>query len=144
MDRIIHSVEVSTIIHATENPESVQRALETVLPTQMKQQFTKRYVNGHHGNPIITVTAKLTLNSDIEQFVQHFVPKLSYDEKLEIASDLSLFSDSEGNLYIRVDKQACINGTIRLTEDDPIRVKVKFNRFGGETGKSMKHFLGLE
>jgi RNA binding exosome subunit len=144
VQRNIHSVEVSTIIHATENPDKVQAALGAVIPVELKEKFTKRYVTGHHGNPIVTVTAKLTRPADIDQFVKHFVPKLPSDVKLEIASNLNVFSDSEGNLYIRVDKQACLSDTIRLADDDPIRIKMKFSRFSGETGESMKQFLGLE
>jgi len=141
LDRIIQSVEISTIIHATEDPEKVQTALDTVLPCTLRQQFTRRYVEGHHGNPITTVNAKLTKPADILQFTNHFISKLQRIERLKITRDLTLHSDADGNLYIRVDKQTASQGTVQLSEDDPIRVKIKFSRLGGKTEELMKKFL---
>jgi RNA-binding protein len=141
LDRIIQSVEISTIIHATEDPEKVQTALDTVLPYTLRQLFTRRYVEGHHGNPIITVNAKLTKPTDINQFTNHFIPKLQHIERLKITRDLTLHSDADGNLYIRVDKQTASQGTVQLSEDDPIRVKIKFSRLSRKTEELMKKFL---
>lgn len=98
-------------------------------------------MEGHHGNPIVTVNAKLTKLTDVKQFTNHFIPKLQHIERLKITRDLMLHSDTDGNLYIRVDKQTASQGTVQLSEDDPIRVKIKFNRLSGKTEELMKKFL---
>jgi hypothetical protein len=141
LERIVQSVEISTIIHATEDPGKVQVALDTVFPPALRKLFTRRYLEGHHGNPIVTINAKLTKAADIKQFTQHFLPKLPYDEKVNILRDLNLLTDAEGNLFIRVDKQSAFQGLIRLTEHDPIRVKIKFSRLSGKTEVLVKKFL---
>jgi len=144
LERIVQSVEISTIIHATENPEKVQVALDTVFPTTLRKLFTRRYLEGHHGNPIVTVNAKLTKAADIKLFTQHFLPKLSHGEKLNLLRDLNLLTDAEGNLFIRVDKQSAFQGLMQLTEQDPIRVKIKFSRLSGKTEVLVKKFLEAE
>ena len=145
MERPVQSVEISTIIHATEDPEKVQVALTTVLPPTLSKLTTRRYLEGHHGNPITTLIAKLTKSADIRQFTQHFLPKLPRNERLRIVRDLNLLTDEEGNLFIRVDKQSAFRGILTLTEhDDPIRVKIKFSRFSGKTNGLINSFLEFE
>ncbi|MGO9646376.1 MAG: RNA-binding domain-containing protein [Candidatus Bathyarchaeia archaeon] len=144
MERIVQSVEISTIIHATEDPEKAQVALDTIFPPTLRKLFTRRYLEGHHGNPIVTVNAKLTKAADIKLFTQHFLPKLPHDEKLKIVRDLNLLTDAEGNLFIRVDKQSAFQGLMQLTEHDPIRVKIKFSRLSGKTEVLVKKFLEPE
>ena len=145
MERTVQSVEISTIIHATEDPEKVEVALTTVMPSLFSKLTTRKHLEGHHGNPITTLNAKLTKSADIRQFTQHFLEKLPRDERLRIVRELNLLTDEEGNLFIRVDKQSAFRGMLTLTEhDDPIRVKIKFSRFSGKTEGLVKGFLEVE
>ena len=116
-------------------------ALDMVFPTTLRKLFTRRYLEGHHGNPIVTVNAKLTRAIDIKLFTQHFLPKLPHGEKLALLRDLTLLTDAEGNLFIRVDKQSAFQGLLKLTERDPIRVKIKFSGLSGKTELLVKKFL---
>jgi RNA binding exosome subunit len=136
---LIQSVELSTIAHATEDPSKVDKALQNMLQ-DIHQPFTRRYLEGHHGNPIVKIEAKLAYE-DASQFAYMLIHKLSKSERLIILRDLQLHSDDDGNLYIRVDKQRLLQGTLQIAEDDPIRVKIKFNRLMGDCKKSMMQFL---
>jgi len=145
-ERMVHSVEISTIAHATENLDKVNAALRFILPDQLKAKeiFTRKHMQGHHGNPIVTLDARFTKPADVEQFLNHFITLLSRSERLSIERDLGLYSDEEGNLFIRVDKQQAFRGTIELGGEDPIRVRLKFTRFSGEAKERMKRFLESE
>lgn len=145
-EHAVHSVEISTIAHATDDLEKVQGALHVILPNSLKERqvFTRRYLLGHHGNPIVTFDAKLTRPTETNEFTQHFLRQLSRSEKLQIERDLELHSDDEGNLYIRIDKQQAFRGTVALGEEDPIRVRIKFNRLSGKAIELMKAVLELE
>lgn len=134
----IQSVELSTIAHATEDPIKVGKALQNLLQ-DIHQQFTRHYLEGHHGNPIVKIEAKLT-DENASQFACSLVRKLSKSERLILLRDLKLHSD-DGNLYIRVDKQRLLQGALQIAKDDPIRVKIKFNRLIGDCKKSMMLFL---
>jgi RNA binding exosome subunit len=139
----IQSVEISTIAHATDDLDKVQIALNHLLPDSLKgrQLFTRRYVEGHYNNPIVTFAARLTNPSEIEEITSFLLNQLPKSEKLSIEKDLSLNSDSEGNLYLRVDKQQAFNGTITISDEDSIRIKLKFSRFGGHVTDLMLKYL---
>jgi len=139
----IQSVEISTIAHATDDLEKVQIALNHLLPDSLRgrQLFTRRYVEGHYNNPIVTFAARLTNPSEIEEITSFLLSQLPKSEKLSIEKDLSLNSDSEGNLYLRVDKQQAFNGTITISNEDSIRIKLKFSRFGGHVIDLMLKYL---
>jgi hypothetical protein len=142
----IQTVEISTIAHATDDLEKVQTALTRLIPDTLKgrQLFTRRYLQGHYGNPIITFEARLTKPSEIGAFTNFFLSQLSHKDKLVIQRDLRLYSDADGNLYIRIDKQQTFRGNIQLGEEDPIRVRMKFTRFTGQATDLMIKYLESE
>ncbi len=142
-DQVVQSVEISTIAHATDDLEKVQAALGTILPDSLRERqlFTRKYMEGHHRNPIVTFDARLTKPSEVNEFVSYFLSQLSKSEKLLIERDLALYSDSDGNLYIRIDKQQAFRGTVELGDEDPIRVRLKFSRLSGQITELMKTIL---
>ena len=141
--RTIQSVEISTIAHATDDLDKVNAALRTILPEALRQRevFTRKYMHGHHNNPIVTFDARLTKPGDVEQFASNFVSHLGKSERSLIERDLDLYSDDEGNLYIRIDKQQAFRGTVELGDEDPIRVRLKFTRLSGDSKALMKKLL---
>jgi RNA binding exosome subunit len=142
----VQSVEISAIAHATDNLEKVQAALTTVLPESLRgrQLFTRRYLEGHYRNPITTFEARLTKHADVDLFTSNLFHHISKSEKLRIERDLDLHSDSEGNLYVRIDKQRAFRGIIEVGEEDPIRIRLKFNRLRGDVTQLMKGALEAE
>ena len=141
--QIVQSVEVSTIAHATDDLDKIQVALTHLFPDSLKgrQLFTRRYFEGHHGNPIVTFEAHLTEARDVDEFKDFFLKQLSAVDKMSIAKDLDRHTDDDGNLYIRIDKQRMSRGTARLGQDDPIRIRMKFTRFTGKPTQLMIEYL---
>jgi RNA binding exosome subunit len=141
----IQTVEISTIAHATDDLDKVQTAVTRLIPDTLKgrQLFTRQYLQGHYGNPIITFEARLTKQSVVDEFATFFLNQLSNKDKLVIQRDLRLCSDAEGNLYIRIDKQQIFRGFVQLGEEDPIRVRMKFTRFIGQATDQMIKYLGV-
>jgi RNA binding exosome subunit len=142
-DRILHSVQISTIAHATDDLEKVQSALRFFIPDSLRgrELFTRRYLQGHYGNPIVTFEAKLTKPHEVNQFTHHLAEQLPKSGKLLIKGNLGTLSDEEGNLFIRFNKQQALRGIVDLSDEDPIRVKLKFNRLGGDAQTLMREFL---
>lgn len=142
----VQSVEISAIAHATDSLEKVEIALATVLSESLKgrQLFTRRYMEGHHRNPIVTFEARLSKPADVQDFADAFFRRLSKSEKLRVERDLALHSDEDGNLYIRLNKQQAFRGILELGEEDPIRVKFKFTRLAGIPTELMKNILEEE
>jgi len=142
-DRSVQSVQISTIAHATDDLDKVQVALSSLLPDSLKARevFTRRYVQGHHGNSIVTFEARLTKPKEVDQFAHYFAKQLTKHGKLLIQRNLDVHSDDQGNLYIRLDKQQAFRGTLELSDEDPVRVKLKFSRLRGEVRELMSNFL---
>ncbi len=139
----LQSVQLSTIAHATDDLQKVQKALRLFLPDSLRERelFTRAYLQGHHGNPIVTFKAKLTKPREVDQFSQHLAGLIPKTERQWVAGNLRMHSDEEGNLFMRFDKQQAFRGVIGLSNEDPIRVRLKFSRLGGETEKLMREFL---
>lgn len=142
----IQTVEISTIAHATDDVDKVQAVLMHLIPDTLKgrQLFTRRYMEGHYGNPIVTFEARLTKSSEIDEFATFFLSQLSNKDKLALQRDLRLRSDADGNLYIRINKQQTSRGIVQLGEEDPIRVRMKFTRFTGQATDLMIKYLESE
>lgn len=139
-------MQISTIAHATDDLNKVQTALRFILPDSLKEReiFTRRYLQGHHGNPIVTFEAKLSTKNEVEQFKHEFSRQLARNEKLVIERNLEGHSDDDGNLYIRLDKQQAFRGLVELGNEDPIRLRLKFSRLRGDPKDLMKEFLESE
>jgi len=138
----VQSAEISTIAHATEDPVKVESAVRRLLQG-LNQQFTRNYLEGHHGNQIIKFNARLT-QSNAVGFASRFIEQLSKSERNLILQNLALHRDDEGNLYIRINKQKSFRGEVLLGDDDPIRIKIKFNRLIGDLHETITRFLELE
>jgi len=145
-DRALQYVQISSIAHATEDLDKVQAALRFILPESLKERevFTRRYLQGHHSNPIVTFEAKLSTKHEVDQFKHQLSRQLTRNEKLVIERDLENHSDDEGNLYIRLDKQQAFRGVVELGDEDPIRLRLKFSRLRGDPKDLMKEFLESE
>ena len=142
----VQSVEVSTIAHATDDLEKVQSALVRLLPESLKgrQVFTRSYLQGHYGNPIVTFEAHLTEPRDVDEFKNFFLKQLSAVDRMSITRELDRYTDAGGNLYVRLDKQKMFRGTAVLGQDDPIRVRMKFTKFAGKSTEVMNQYLESE
>ena len=141
--RVVESVEISSIAHATEDDTKVESALRALLSNELKGRdiFTKQKLQGHYGNPITTYEARLTRPLEVDEFVDFLVQKLPRVERLRVERDLHLHSDSEGNLYVRVNKQRAVSGSVELSGEDPIRIKLKFTRLKGDVRELMRQLL---
>lgn len=143
--RGIVSVEFSTIVHATEDAGRVMEAVLNIIPSELRGSisFTRRYLEGHHRNPIVMLTARVAKKEMAKAIVKHLFTMLSRSERRELNLDLERSLDEENNFYTRLDKQEAVNGRVRLTREDPIRVKVRTNTWRPTVEDIRKIFMDL-
>jgi RNA binding exosome subunit len=122
------SVNLSAIAHATEDIGKVEQALrylgDSVHITSV--DIARRYMKGHHGNLIATVSAKLPSKEISRETLTVLFSCLSESDRRYLSDDLTNCIDEEGNLYLRFDKQEAYLGRLSLHQSDPIRMKLKF------------------
>lgn len=121
------SLEVSAIVHATEDEGKVIRALMNALPEAAARRLSikrGRY-SGHHGNPITFLRANLR-GPHPKEALRHVLANLPDEDRKALYSGLGGYVDESGNLYIRLDKQRAYLNELRLSQADPIRLKWGF------------------
>jgi len=125
------SVELSTIVHATESLEKVETAILNVLPNQVRDptSFSRCYLKGHHGNPIVTLTMRLAKGEAARTSVEYVFRMLSHTEKQKLDLEFERYLDEEDNFYIRLDKQEAFKGKVKLGREESIRIKIKTKKW---------------
>jgi RNA binding exosome subunit len=120
-------IDIRVSAHATEDTEKVEAAVRNLLPTELAETiiFQKTSLTGHHGNPIILLTAQLKDKKTLPATLQKIGSALNSLDKEELCHNLKLHLEKR-NLYLRFDKQAASLGNIKFTQKDPIHLKIHF------------------
>ena len=120
------SVKISTITHATEDPEKVARVIRNLFLGGTSLGFTITRAKGHHGNEIATSVLMIRNATNAEVFLKNIWSGLSQFDKTEVYSSLASRIDSTGTMFLRIDKQAALKGRIRLENTDPVKIEISF------------------
>lgn len=123
-------MEISSFIHATEDPDKVIAACRNVLPADYAGEiaFERRHLLGHYRNPITLLRARIKRKQVVAAFIENLAGSLSDVEKRFLSSDVSRRIDDKGALYLRLDKQEAFQGQMKLGNMDPIRITLKLFR----------------
>jgi RNA-binding protein len=120
-------VEIRIFSHATEDLEKVQTAVKNTLPENLAAElkFTQNSVTGHYGNPIVLLEAKLTDKVVLPSLLEKLASAMSPLDKEQFCTQLHQHIERH-NLFLRLDKQNACLGTLKLTSNDPIHLKIHF------------------
>ena len=120
-------IDIRVFAHATEDPEKFKQpyAISCQLNSQKPLVFEKQSCTGHHGNPIILFTSKLTEKKLLLKALEKIGKELSALDKEDLNRDIKLHLE-KGNMYLRFDKQSAFLGSLKLTQNDPIHLKIHF------------------
>jgi RNA binding exosome subunit len=137
-------IDIRVFAHATEDPEKVQTAVRNLLPMELAQTlvFEKTSCTGHHGNPIILFTSKLTDKKLLPTALEKIGKDLGALDKEELNRDIKLHIE-KGNLYLRFDKQSAFLGTLKFSQNDPIHLKIHFKDKTGQEITAISKQNGL-
>ncbi len=122
-------IDVRFSVHATEDLDKVINAVHKVLPADHIDDiaFRKKALRGHYGNPITLFDTRMKKKRIVEALVDHLFSSLNEQDKESLLREIDQHVE-EGNLYIRLDKQAAFQGEMRLCTSDPIRVRIRFRK----------------
>jgi RNA binding exosome subunit len=118
----IQSLEVSYLLHATEDPQKVKSAVVDLVSAEVDPEA--REAEGHFGNKIVRVRFHLIGEDATKAFVR-ILDRLSSQTKEELGEKLGAHIDEHSALFLRFDKQRLVAGSLALSSADPVRVKVK-------------------
>ena len=122
-------IDIRFFAHATEDLNRVVKAAETILPTDYLDNivFKRKNLRGHYGNPIALFEVRIKRREIIKAFIESLSTGLSGLDKETLLSEIGSHVE-KGSLYIRLDKQAALQGEFKLCTADPIRVRVRFRK----------------
>lgn len=121
-------IEISSIIHATEDLDKVMKAIRNTLPEEFAdEEYEKSNLLGYHRNPIITL--KIFIRERVKEiaFLKNILGRLEADDRACLSLKFKDYMDSKGNFYLRLDKQEAFLGKIKLGFVDIIHIKVKLD-----------------
>jgi RNA-binding protein len=120
-------IDIRVFAHATEDQLKVETATKNLFPISLQETliFQKTTLTGHHSNPILLFTAKLTERKLLPLALEKLGASISALDKEQLNQDIDLRIE-KGNLYLRFDKQAAFLGSPKLSQNDPIHLKIHF------------------
>jgi RNA binding exosome subunit len=133
VQREIRSVEVSVLIHATEDEEKVRAAIESHLKVASEPRVEN--LEGFFGSRIMRMVWHVT-GEDAWRCFTALMVLLGRQGRAEIVRELESHLDEHSALYVRLSKQALMGGAALLVSEDPVRVKVKPRGYMMKGGRS--------
>jgi len=122
-------VDIRFCAHATEDLDKVMEAVHNILSSDQTEEitFNKSGLEGHYGNPITFFETRIKNKETIKALVENLSANLSSLDKEELGKEINRYVE-KGSLYIRLDKQAALQGKIKFVISDPIRVRIRFRK----------------
>ncbi len=129
------SVTISFFIHSTEDGERLTKLVSDRLGLD-SSELSEEKITGYFGNNILSVTAHV-IGPKARAVAGQILKRLSSAAKEYIRTEIEKSLDEHDSLYLRLDRQSLQNPLMSLSDEQPIRIKLKpKSRFGGR--KAMK------
>jgi len=137
-------IDIRFFVHATENLDKVVGAVKRILPSDYIGDilFKRDNLKGHHGNPITLFETRIKEKEIIKAFVENLSSHLDSLDKETLRREIDLHVE-KGSLYVRLDKQAALQGELKLCTADPIRVRIRFRKTKIEDTVKICRELGI-
>jgi len=122
-------IDIRLFAHSTEDVNKVVQAAQRILPPDYVDSvsFKRSSLRGHYGNPITLFETRIKGREIIKAFIENLSTSLSGLDKETLLSEIGLHVE-KGSLYIRLDKQAALQGDFKLCAADPVRVRIRFRK----------------
>lgn len=137
-------IDIRFFAHATEDLDKVIEAVQNVLPANYVDDiiFRRDNLQGHYNNPILLFETRIKKKEIAEAVVENFSSHLGELDKKALREEIDLHMQ-KGSLYIRVDKQAALQGELKLCTTDAIRLRIRFKKAKAEDIVKMCQDLGI-
>lgn len=122
-------MDIRFCAHATEDVDKVVEAVHNILPSDKLEDitFNRSCVEGHYGNPITFFETRIKDKETVRALVENLSVNLSSLDKEELGRTINRCVE-KGSIYIRLDKQAALQGKIQFVTSDPIRIRIRFKK----------------
>ena len=137
MKGAIQSLDLTYLLHATEDPDKVAAAVRGLVGGEAP--FETEEMEGHYGNGIKRVSVHLQGDQAAKAFAA-LTASIPDGVRKEWARDIDKLVDEHSSLYLRFDKQMLVRGEIAPGYKDGVRLKIKPRIFLAH-GRAAEFFL---
>lgn len=125
----ISYIDIRFFAHATEDLDKAVEAVQHVLPSDYLSNiaFSRRNLRGHYGNPITLFETRIKDKKTIKALIENLSAHLNEFDKGTLREEIDRHVE-KGSLYIRLDKQAALQGELKLCTADPIRIRIRLKK----------------
>jgi RNA binding exosome subunit len=125
-ERPVKSVELTALVHATEDQAKVRKAILNLVPADAEPPaFEAKSLTGYYNDPITALRMTLKNRRPSTDLIIGVFKRLSSLDQTTLLDELPQRIDENKNLYIRLDKQRAYNKQVSLSAHDSIRLKAK-------------------
>ena len=145
-ERPVKSVELTALIHATEDQAKVRKAMLNIVPADVEPPaFEAMSLSGYFNDPITALRMSLKNRRPSTDLIVGVFKRLSSLDQTALLDELPQRIDENKNLYIRLDKQRAYKGQVSLSAHDSIRLKAKLQvPHGGDPAETVRAYLETE
>ena len=117
-----HYIDLRAFCYATEERDSVERALRQYLPDDYPVEREKS--EGHHGDEIVVLSARVE-NADEVRHVMNRVLEADEGGRERLIDEIEDRVDDDCSFHLRLDKQEAYSGRSELGDGLHLRAKVE-------------------
>ena len=129
------SITISFLIHSTEDANRLNSEVCASFSLD-SSEISSEGLNGHYGNELRLAKAHL-IGKRARETAKRIRDSLSDSSRGQVSRDFNNSIDEHDALYLRLDRQTLYSGSLTLSDEEPIRVRMKPRiRTGGH--ESMK------
>ena len=118
----VQSLEISYLVHATEDQDRISSAVKTTL--EIRTAPATEELEGHFGNKILHVSYRLTGEEASSAFAS-LARNLPKSARKELFENLGGNLDEHSTLYLRLDRQSLVGGRLAFGGAESVRLRVK-------------------
>ena len=132
------SVTVSFFVHSTEDEDRLMELVKNRLGID-ETEITEEKITGYFGNEMTSVRAHI-IGKRAQVVASQIFELLSKPARVTILSEIEKSLDEHDSLYLRLDRQSLKDDFLSVSDEEPIRIKLKpKNRFGGRVSMMQEY-----
>jgi RNA binding exosome subunit len=145
-ERPVKSVELTALVHATEDQAKVRKAILNLVPADAEPPaFEAMSLTGYYNDPITALRMTLKNRRPSTDLVVGVFKRLNSLDQTTLLDELPQRIDENKNMYIRLDKQRACRGQVSLSAHDSIRLKAKLQvPHGGDPVEIVRAYLEMD
>lgn len=124
--RPVQHLEITTFVHATEDPIKVVKAVSNLFPEDIDvPPYEEVKLSGVFGDSLSMLKWTLKNRRPATEVVNKAIREMSSIDHLELLESLGSRIDENKNFYLRLDKQKAFTKVMKIKKNDPIRLKAR-------------------